>query len=325
MRIVYVGNFGPPYSTENDVREALGLLGHEVIALQENAASYSEVRRQALTSDLLLWTGTWDEAQPYDETAITMSECYDRGVPTATYHLDTFHGLARGGRQWWRHPMFLAEWVFTADGDHEDEWAQHGVDKHVWLPPGVRDSACYFGDPLIDYRCDVAFVGSSGVLDSYHPEWPYRAELVGELRRMCARRGWSFMNPGGEPDQPNWGKVDRGDDLNRFYATAKVTVGDSLCFAKERSRYWSDRVYEATGRGGLLIMPEIYALNLNDQFDGALPIYLWGDFVGLERTIERMLADPHTRLTVRKDCQAITAERHTYSARMRTLLEVVGL
>lgn len=326
LRIAYVGNFGPARSTENDVREALELLGHEVVPLQENGASFAEVRRQALTSDMLLWTGTWADAQPLDETEQTMAECYDRGIPTATYHLDTFHGVSRGGRMWWTEPMFLSEYVFTADGDWpQEDWVAKGVDKHVWLPPGVRDSACYFGAPLIDYRCDVAFVGASGVNGSYHPEWGYRTELVAALREMCARRRWSFLNPGGEPEQPNWGKVDRGDDLNRFYATAKVVIGDSLCLRREDAHYWSDRVYETTGRGGLLVMPRIDALNDEDQFDGELPTYEWGDWTHLEHVIDWLLDSAKARLNIRSTCQAITADHHTYSRRMAFLLDTIGL
>ena len=89
-----------------------------------------------------------------------------------------------------------------------------------------------------EYACDVAFVGSNG--EGYHTDvWTYRKELVDYIRLMCQRHGWSFKNPGG--DEP---KIARGEQMNDFYASAKVTIGDSLCLKKENSHYWSDRVDE---------------------------------------------------------------------------------
>lgn len=315
LRVTYIGNFDPPWSTENDVREGLQLLGHEVVCLQENRVKYSEIRRQALVSDLLLWTSTWDDAQPLGETCETMHQCRDRGVVTAAYHLDTFHGLARGKRPWRTNPMWSCDWVFTADGDHDAQWAEMGV-NHRWMPAGVRHSAAYVGRPDRRFTCDVAFVGSNG--RGYHPEWPYRQQLVDRLRSLCRARGWRFRNPGGFDS-----KVERGDAMNRFYASAKVTVGDSLCLAHEESRYWSDRVYEATGRCGYLIMPFIGALH--DQFEGQLPMYVWGDWAGLERMIELALNGPQARAGIRQRCHELTKNNHTYKHRAQQILQEVGL
>jgi hypothetical protein len=36
MKIGYIGNFEPEWSTENDVRKAFEHLGHEVVKLQED-------------------------------------------------------------------------------------------------------------------------------------------------------------------------------------------------------------------------------------------------------------------------------------------------
>jgi hypothetical protein len=90
MRVGFVGNFEPEFSTENDVRKAFELLSHDVVQLQENRASWQRVREVAFSSDLLLWVGTWDDAQPLAETIDTLRKCAVRGIPTATLHLDTF-------------------------------------------------------------------------------------------------------------------------------------------------------------------------------------------------------------------------------------------
>ena len=317
MKIAYIGNFDPEYSTENDVRKAFESLGHEVIKLQENKTSIQTAKYWALQSDMLLVTGTWDSIK-LDDMLDLYHDCAVKGIPTATLHLDTFWSTGRQGRKWWRESMFHTAYLFTADGDYQDEWKAFGK-NHMWLPPAVRHDACHFGTPRAEFECDVAFVGSNGI--GYHEDvWPDRRILVDYIRNMCQRNGWTFRNPGG--DDP---KVDRGDDMNDFYASAKVTIGDSLCLKKEDSHYWSDRVPEATGRGGLLIMPEIDALNTKAFYGGALPTYDWENYIGLEKLVEKYLADDKLREDTKKKTQAITAKDHTYVNRAQTILKTVGL
>jgi hypothetical protein len=316
LRVAYCGNFDPEFSTENDVRKAFEYLGHDVIQLQENRANWQQVRDAAFDADLLLITGTWDEAQPLPETLDTLRQCAVRGILTATLHLDIFFGSDRGPRKWWLHPQFLTRYIFTADGSHQDDWARLGAD-HRWLRPAVRHDAVHTGTFRPEYACEVAFVGSNG--NGYHPSaWPYRATLLRELRAMCQRNGWRFRNPGG--DHP---KIDRGEDLNDFYASAKVTVGDSLCVDREKTLYCSDRAYEAPGRGGLLIMPQLAFLE--EDYAGHLPMYAWGDWEDLERKIRHYLTNDADNQAVREETQSIVAARHTYVQRVQELLLQVGL
>lgn len=313
MKICYIGNFQPEYSTENDVRKAFESLGHEVICVQENDFNPSFI--DAREYDLVLITSTWDNAIPLDRWLTFMYDCAQDGVPTATLHLDTFWGKSRGGRKWWLNPMFHTAYIFTADGDYQKEWKAFGK-NHIWLPPAVRHDAAHSGKFREEYACDVAFVGSNGV--GYHEDvWSYRRELVDNLRAMCQRNGWSFKNPGG--DDP---KISRSDDMNDFYASAKVTVGDSLCLMKEASQYWSDRIPEATGRGGLLIMPEIDAMTETWE---VLPTYKWGDFEQLEKIVRLYLESEEDRKLVQRACQTITSRNHTYVNRVQTIMKEVGL
>jgi len=314
MIVGYIGNFGPEYSTENDVRKAFEHLGHTVIQFQENKLNLSQLRQY--NYDLLLVTGTWANCPKLEEWLDIVHECAVRGIPTATLHLDTFWGKSRGGRKWWQENMFHTAYIFTADGDYQEEWKLMGK-NHIWLPPAVRHSATHQGKFRDEYACDVAFVGSNGV--GYHEDvWEYRRQLVDALRAMCKRNGWSFKNPGG--DQP---KINRSDDMNDFYASAKVTVGDSLCLKKEDSRYWSDRVPEATGRGGFLIMPEIRALDSTDFYDGHLVQYAWGNMEDLEHQITTYLEDEVARTELAQECQRITTDKHTYVNRAETILKEV--
>jgi hypothetical protein len=316
MNIAYIGNFEPEYSTENDVRKAFEHLGHTVHKLQENKTDINTIKKVSLESDMLLITSTWDDALPLSEMLTLFKDMSIANKPTATLHLDTFWGKSRGGRKWWLNPMFHTAYIFTADGDYQEEWKAFGK-NHIWLPPAVRHDAAKFGTFKQAYACDVAFVGSNG--HGYHEDvWGYRRELVDTLRDMCRRNGWSFKNPGG--DDP---KINRSDDMNDFYASAKVTVGDSLCLNKEESHYWSDRVPEATGRGGLLIMPQID--QLIEDFKGDLPLYPWGDYKKLESMIKNYLSDEKLRKDTVKKTQEISTKYNTYTNRVATIIKYVGL
>lgn len=315
MIVSYIGNFEPEWSTENDVRKAFEHLGWRVVCLQENKATWQDIRDAAFQSDLVLWTSTWDDAQPFEESVETLRLCAMRGIPTATLHLDIFWGLGRDGRRWWMNPMLFTRYVFTADGGHQEDWKKLGVD-HYWLKPAIRYDAAHFGKFREEYACDVAFLGSNG--EGYHEDvWPYRKELLQQLRNLCKRNGWSFRNPGG--DEP---KIDRSEDRNDFYASAKVTVGDSLALKHERELYCSDRVYEATGCGGFLIMPQIDFVQ--KDFKDYLPMYPWGDFTELEKQIKYYLGKPKQNQLVRDYCQDMTANFHTYRNRVAEMLIKMG-
>lgn len=318
-QVAYVGNFGPKYSTENDVREAFEELDWDLILLQEDQASFETISRVALQSDLLLWTSTWDDRFRLDDILDLRYQLVNKGIPSATLHLDTFWPTKRESRRWWANPMFQMEYVFTADGDWDGNWQALGVNHH-WLPPAIRRSACGLGRYRPGYfERDVALVGSNG--RGYHEDvWTYRRELVDHLVEMCERRGWRFLNPGGfDP------KIERSGELNDFYATARVCVGDSLCVKREKARYWSDRVPETLGRGGRLIMPQIDALR-EQWAEELLPMYDWGDWGQLEKLIELELVRPERPVIDHKirACQKVIQE-HTYVQRVETILRRVGL
>lgn len=313
--IAYVGNFESEWSTENDVKKTFEHLGCTVIGLQENKTNLKTLQTMAHQADLLLWTSTWDDSFELSAVRDLVHDLAKKGTPSATYHLDTFWVTSRGGRRWWLNPMFMMGHVFTADGDHQQEWEDMGV-RHRWLEPGVRFDACHEGTARDEFLCDVALIGSNG--HGYHEDvWPYRRELVDALVDICGRRGWTWRNPGGTPEI----KVLRNDDVNDFYASAKVTIGDSLCPFKEASHYWSDRAYEAPGRGGFLIMPQIDALQ--EQYEDKMVMYPWGDFEALEGIIEFWLENDTAREEIRKANHEVAKRDHTYVNRMQTILEEV--
>lgn len=312
MRIAYLGNFLPTYSTETHVALSLESLGHEVTRLQEGEVQAVAVPYLATGHDLLLWTQTYGLARQggtRDERKLMLRELKSRRIPTVGFHLDRWWGLDRQ-RQLLQEPFFRVDYLFTADGGHEDRWPKIAA-NHYWSQPGVYHGEAVDVPARDEYRTDVLFVGS---WQGYgHREWwPTRRAM---LRAVAGEFGDRFQC---------WPKAEavRGLDLNALYASAKVVVGDS-CLAGSPERYWSDRIPETLGRGGFLIHPEVRGLE--DHYDNLrhLVTYPVGDHAQLLQLLHYYLEEDDEREDIRRQGAAHVRANHTYRDRLEVVLDVV--
>lgn len=350
--VLYVGNFEPPHSTENDVRLAFEALGWHVDTMQERAftrafsdGSFGFVYDRALAADLVLHTMTQGSYPDAARVLDLWAACARAGIPTASIHLDLFYGLSSRkdtGPQRYdlprTHPMFRVAHVFTADGGHATEFARDGVNHH-WLPPGVRHTeardvtmaevvdsltgADTWVLPILQAAAEgrylVGFAGSANPDDprgGYHPEHGHRDEMVRWLRNAYADR---FLWIGGASTPRVTGLA-----LNALYAAVPVWVGDS-CLTRPDFAYWSDRVPETWGRGGFLIHPRVGAMEAH--YNGDLPGHAWeaGDWDALAHEVEYWLASDSHRESTGRWATAKTRQRDTYVSRVGTMLDTIGI
>lgn len=288
---------------------SLKALGHSVHYLQEDELDWRTVPAlvEAEGIQLLLWTRTW----PAEMSVVVpvLEELRKLGVPSASVHLDRWFGLDRQ-HQVDDQPFFRTDLVVSPDDS--PLWPEHGV-NHFWLPPGVYGPECEPVPPNPRrWPYDVVFVGSHPYP---HPEWAkYRSDLLAAFSRAFRGRFGVL---------PRRGVPIRGRDLQELYATVPVVLGDS-CLAGKSHRYWSDRVPETLGRGGLLIHPMV---------DGMTPWYDGGDAVHFEgydlwhfnqavELAKMNLASPERRERISRDGRATVLARDTYAHRMGTVLAV---
>lgn len=301
MKIAFLGNFSVPYSTESHHKWTWERLGHTVIPVQENRMTAGQFVEACRGADLAQITHThgWGPAEP--EMRDAMAKVKAMGVPTFSYHLDYYWGLdqwdrraSRVGQTWdWK-----VDYFFSTDGGHEDFYKERGV-NHRWLPPGVVEYGCKPGTFRPELACDVAFVGSV----SYHPEYPFRGDLVTKLQGHYGTRFKHFQGY-------------REDRLNDLYASVKVAVGDHV-FAGG-PRYWSDRLPETCGRGGFLIYPRTEGLTI------PVVTYTPQNFEDLVSKVDYHLQFSEEREVVRKECFEHVRGHDTYTHRLKTVLEVMG-
>lgn len=313
------------------MRQALENVGHHVIPLQENTERTWQGLQRAgeyRLADLVLWTRTgwdwprhtgWTWEQATDEQLAALDALHAAGLPVVGYHLDRWWGLDREG-QVYDEPFFQADLVVTADGGHDAEWAGVGV-AHAWLPPGVLAAEC-LREPRIrrQYRHDVTFVGSwrlgvgaDGHWSGYHAEWaPYRKAMLDTLTRRFGRRFVAYPRRGGL----------RGAELTDLYGNAKVVVGDSCLAPADNppARYWSDRIPETVGRGGLLVHPHVEGLEEHYTPGEHLATFPLGDHEAMVATVQRYLADDPERTRMRKAGREHVLAQHTYEVRVGQLV-----
>lgn len=314
--ITFLGNFKVPYSSENHHANSLQSLGHRINRLQEQETDSAQVLKYAAQSDLFIWVHThgWETPGiPMNEVLETLRE---KNVPTMTYHLDLWFGLKRQN-DLTNDKFYQTIGHFFATDKLMADWFNENTNvKGHFLPAGVYDQECYIDnsyDPN-EFNYDVIFVGSKG----YHPEYPYRPQLIEFLRETYGDR---FLHVGGDGDT---GTV-RGHKLNRIYAKSKIAVGDTLNLNFNYPYYSSDRLFESTGRGGFTIYPNIVGLDAYFKDKEEIVFYEHGNLQDLKNKIDYYLEHDKEREAIRLAGHQRAKNEHTYVHRWQTILKEFGI
>lgn len=304
MSVAVVGNFDVAWRTEAYISRAIAELGHRTLRFVDNDTQFARAARSDV--DVVVWVRSTPHASPA-ATWEAIRAFRERRVPVIGFHPDLWFGLARQHRVLDRsHPFFAGVDVLcTTDGGHDDEWAAAGI-EHWWVPQAI-DRVEALREPRRHggHVADIVFVG--GWQGYPHPEWPQRHELIAHLRARWGHR--LGLYPVSRHAQV------RTQRLTEVIRGARVVVGDA-CRPDGRGRYWSNRVPETLGRGGLLLHPAV---------DGLADIHphvrQWSDLDDLDEHIRAALADPETTALAAKRGRAHTIEAHTYTHRWADVLD----
>lgn len=341
MRVIQIGNFRPPHSTENHLLTAMRSHGWDVTPLQEDDLSIWPWLGDGAAFDLggkvdfVLWTRTgwdWDDLyksadgvqQAHNTQRRMLRRARDKGIAVVGYHLDIWWGLQRE-YQIHDEPFFDCTLMVTADGGHENHWRAYSI-EHVWFPPAVSLPETELGMFRDEYHSKIAFVGSWQ--GHYHRESEHRFQLVDWLRRNYKRDCRFWPEPGRD--------AVRGADLRDLYQSVDVVVGDSCFAGSGLENYWSDRIPETVGRGAFLLHPNVGGLHhyfdlinfgSNKMCLPAKPQGSWehlgawdaGEWDQLGTAIEWALTHPEERREVAMSGRAHVRANHTYEKRMTEL------
>ena len=319
MKIAYVGNRnnlasdGKSFNTEAHIALSLQKLGHEVNFIQENELQLGTLVDRVGDADFFLWTRTWKPTDGVGHVSETeLQALKDAGILTVSFHLDKYAGIQRDGGLG-QDTFWKTDYVFSPEGSIKSKeiFKSHGINQR-YLPPGVFEDNCYITDPVEHFKHDVVFVG--GGIDYMHPEWPYRAKLVTWLQETYGDRFGKY----GHPE-----RTVRGHELNQLYSSSKVVIGDSLCKDFFDSFYYSDRAFEVTGRGGMLISP--YIAGITDHFVDRKEavFYAFDNWAQLKFMIDYYIEHDDEREAIRLAGHERTKTQNTYTNRMQTMINTL--
>lgn len=287
MKILYLGKFARFHSTENYVSHALQILGVDVVSAsyQKGDAQYICQRIREEKADVVLFS----KPEPRGAAEI-LQWCSYNHVLTVCWQWDIFQGYRHK-----RPTQFKSDLLFTTDGGHCKTFAEQGYNHRV-LRQGIHEPDHVMYPEM--YKHDVAFVGSPRIRG--HPQ---REKLVRWLQRTYQGRFIHHTHV-------------RGLDLNRALARVKVVVGDSYLSAN----YWSNRIYEITGRGGFFMHPTTPGLDEEFTPGKHYISYVRNDFRALRDSIDYWIDHNDEREQIRFQGFQHCGRHHTYTHRARDLL-----
>ena len=228
MRIAYIGKFPTPWNTEVYVTWALRNLGVKVKQYsyhELNEFGKSRAAIYAFDPDVVLFS------KPEPKCVKDLLRwCKRRNLLTVCWLWDLYWGHRKGRKP----AQFHADMMFSTDGGHDREFREYGCNHQV-LRQGIHKPE-HIMLPA-QYKHDVAFVGSRG-------KHRNRRLLISWLEKQYGDRYVRHTKT-------------RGLKLNQALAEVKLVVGDS----HPSPNCWSNRVYEITGRGGVLMHPSVEGLS----------------------------------------------------------------
>lgn len=295
-KVFYIGDFRRPWYTANWVAYGLEAAGCHVRKEQEYPKDRNHLLKEIerYSPDFVLFAKLKSVTNPRE----LIKELRRRGIPTVCWLFDLYWELPLGvGDRTPFDPPFDADIVFTTDGGHDEQWDEIGVNHHL-LRQGIHEPEhiLYNEEPS-----GVVFVGTIYT--------KHRAKMHNFLKRTY---GPLYKHYG---RRMTGGSEVRGLELNRVLAQSKLVIGDSVPIPS----YWSNRVYEMTGRGGVLIHPIVEGLD--DEFvpyREYIP-YMRGDYDELEEIINHYLDDDKRRENIRRAGFKRCGD-YTYESRVEQLL-----
>lgn len=300
MKCLYIADFHKDYSTENYVADSLINNGVEVIKLQENTVNDFSVVTDILDREGEVHFALFCKNRVGIDGFKLMQFLQDRGIKTITWVFDLYFDLpADRAIRTIFDSNFKADIVFSTDGGHDDKFLEHGY-NHKLLRQGIHLPDANYGEPIKDHP-EIVFIGSVVYAD--------RRRLINFLKETYGIK-FKHYGVGGN-------KEIRGKELNDVLASAKIVVGDS----QPSDYYWSNRVYEITGRGGFLIHPKVKGLEKEFEYHKEIVPYAWGNLEQLKEIIDYYLTHDREREQIRKAGFIKTKTHYTYDLRVKELLK----
>ena len=286
MKILYLANYNNTGSNfiEEDIKEALDDLGHEVIPIHE-----TEIKKVLdVEADMMLFhkAGIGKNITAEDWT-LFLNRIICKKV------------------MWFFDPVALS---YQREADIEtiipyidygfmvdDTWRRrHKYENLYSLKEGI--GKIYQGKVRPEFKCDIAFVGNI---------YGEREEFIGTLKKVYGERFKVFNNVFGQ-------------DLADLCVSAKIIVAPDF---PTNEFYWSSRIYLTLGLGGFLVHPDCYGLR--EELKEGTHFAGYKNMNELLMTIDYFIEHEEEREAIRKQGQQKCLENFTFKHRLETMLNTI--
>lgn len=294
MKIMYFGKFQTSYSTEKYVTKSLKQIGHDVLTVPIFKYSKYEVLIQMIEQnkpDVLLFTKT---ELPCFYYLIRWAK--SEGIKTVTWNWDVYRTL----RNTIPVHFCVSDHYIHTDGSNQAYWKHRCDGKVHVLRQGIFLPEAIMIDNPDERKIPLAFYGS---IDSYQK----RFELIIKLSQVFELHVKNQV---------------RNHRLNMEFSNTKLILGDSYPLPN----YWSNRVYETLGRGGLLLHPKTEGLDKEFIPGEHFIEYERNNLPELIELIKYWL-DPkrkEERDRIRKAGYEYCVQNHTYNHRVSELIKIIN-
>tara|TARA_R110000782_G_scaffold184388_2_gene274728 strand:+ start:94703 stop:95680 length:978 start_codon:yes stop_codon:yes gene_type:complete len=255
-KIAFIGGFDRLYDEEGKAK-SFEALGYEVGRFKEVGFNEQSFK------DLIAFKPDMVMSPKYGinpEILVQLFQyCKEEGVITTAWHPDLYHygpNIAGENRMRMvanRIGLWGCDFVFSPDGglDSKRFYDSCNVNHHLIRQAPYHETVGHNTSADISHITTKEVVPILFVGSSYQIPDEFRAYMITSLRN---RYGNDFLWLGkGEHDV-------REEELSTLIARTKVVIGDSFYFPG----YWSNRIYETIGRGGLCVHP--YVPGIEDEF-----------------------------------------------------------
>lgn len=293
MKIVYLGNFGNPYSdaTEKHIKYAFEQLGHEVIIKDEASFDIDDIVKTCRDEGDMFLFHKGGEA--FDVELPDLIELLNKiTIPKVFWYFDK---VFDGDRENWMHTVIpYVEHGFLTD----ETWVRRQNYENISvLRQGIGNEDVSLGKEDDEFKYDVVFFGT--IYDEH------RSAFVRGLQETYGDRFRVFSDVFGR-------------ELFDACASAKVIVSPR---SPQDDFYWSSRVYMMTGSGGFLIYPKLEALK--EEFEPGKEIVMYASGHQLKDKIDYYLKpeNEEERKAIQKAGYEKCINNYTYQNRVETLVE----
>ncbi len=299
-KILYIGDFKEPFSTEKYIAHAFRELGYDVFCKQEDSYFLYNIEENVkevveMNPVLVLFS----KGKPIGNARLFIEMLRKENIPTASWLFDLYFDLPtpdRVHRLKIKDAPFNSDVIYTTDGGHHEQFKELGIVSRT-LRQGIHEPEAILYDRPKTH--DVIFVGGNKFLT--------RTELL-----QCLSDRYNFKQYGSHPNNQV-----RNLPLNELYASTKVVVGDS----QPSPNYWSNRIYETLGRGGFLLHPKTEGLEEEFEDGKHLVLYERGNLNDLCDKIDYYLTHDEEREKIRKAGFEHVKNNYTYKHRVIELMK----